>query len=34
MCVAIGILGVTKKVKATDYLFILFACFWSEFHRD
>lgn len=30
-CIAIGILGVTKQVKAADYSFVLFACFWSEF---
>lgn len=29
-CVLIGILGVTKRVRATDYLFVLFACFWSK----
>lgn len=29
-CVVIGILGVTKKVRATDYLFVLFACCWSR----
>ncbi|KAK3216574.1 hypothetical protein GRF29_1g242230 [Pseudopithomyces chartarum] len=28
-CVVIGILGVTKKVRATDYLFVLFACCWN-----
>jgi MFS family permease len=28
-CVVIGILGVTKKARATDYLFVLFACCWS-----
>lgn len=28
-CVAIGILGVVRQVKATDYLLVLFACFWS-----
>jgi hypothetical protein len=29
-CVAIGILGVSPKVKASDYLLVLFACFWSK----
>jgi MFS family permease len=28
-CVIIGILGVTKKVEATDYVLVLFACLWS-----
>ncbi|KAF2008744.1 general substrate transporter [Aaosphaeria arxii CBS 175.79] len=28
-CTCIGILGVTKKVRATDYLFVLFACLWN-----
>jgi MFS family permease len=31
-CVCIGILGVAKKVRATDYLFVLFACFWSKWN--
>lgn len=30
-CVAVGILGVTTHVRATDYLFVLFACLWSKF---
>ena len=29
-CVAIGVIGVTHQVKASTYIFILFACFWSE----
>lgn len=29
-CVAIGILGVSPQVKATNYIFVLFACLWSE----
>lgn len=29
--VAVGILGVTPKVNATDYLFILFACIWCKY---
>lgn len=29
-CVAVGILGVTPKVRATDILFVLFACLWSK----
>lgn len=29
-CVCIGILGVTKKVRASDYLFVFFACCWSK----
>ncbi|KAL1864281.1 hypothetical protein VTK73DRAFT_5991 [Phialemonium thermophilum] len=28
-CVIIGILGVVHHVKATDYLLVLFACFWN-----
>ncbi|KAF5627226.1 sugar transporter [Fusarium tjaetaba] len=28
-CVAIGILGVAPRVKATDYLFLFFACLWN-----
>ncbi|KAH7355901.1 general substrate transporter [Pyrenochaeta sp. MPI-SDFR-AT-0127] len=28
-CVCIGILGVAKKVRATDYLFVFFACCWN-----
>lgn len=30
MTAAVGILGVTPQVKATNYLFIFFACLWSE----
>lgn len=29
-CVVIGILGVVPSVKATNYVFILFACLWSK----
>lgn len=29
-CVAIGIIGVAPRVKATNYLFVFFACLWSE----
>lgn len=29
-CAVIGILGLVKKVKAMDYIFVLFACFWSK----
>ncbi|KAF5010165.1 hypothetical protein FDECE_3658 [Fusarium decemcellulare] len=28
-CAVIGILGLVKKVKAMDYIFVLFACFWN-----
>jgi MFS family permease len=28
--IVVGILGVTPQVKATNYLFILFACIWSK----
>ncbi|KAL6712618.1 hypothetical protein ACN47E_000495 [Coniothyrium glycines] len=28
-CMCIGILGVTKRVRATDYLFVFFACCWN-----
>jgi MFS family permease len=28
-CVVIGVLGVTPTIKATEILFVLFACFWS-----
>ncbi|KAH6950410.1 general substrate transporter [Ilyonectria sp. MPI-CAGE-AT-0026] len=28
-CIAIGILGVAPHVRATDYLFVLFACLWN-----
>ncbi|KAF5241036.1 hypothetical protein FANTH_9253 [Fusarium anthophilum] len=28
-CVAIGILGVAPRVKATNYLFLFFACLWN-----
>jgi hypothetical protein len=28
-CVAIGIVGVVHQVKASTYIFVLFACFWS-----
>ncbi|XPS69547.1 hypothetical protein M3J09_001815 [Ascochyta lentis] len=28
-CVCIGILGVAKQIRATDYLFVFFACCWS-----
>ena len=30
-CVAIGIIGVCPQVKATTYVFIFFACLWSEY---
>jgi len=30
-CILIGILGVAPKVKATNYLLVLFTCFWSKF---
>ena len=33
-CVCIGILGVANKVKATDYLFVFFACCWSTSYRE
>ena len=29
-CVAIGILGVTPRVDASNYLLVLFACFWCR----
>lgn len=29
-CVAIGIIGVTPRVKASTYIFVMFACFWSK----
>jgi MFS family permease len=29
-CVAIGIIGVAPRVKATNYLFVFFACLWSK----
>ena len=29
-CVIIGILGVATHSKATDYVLVLFACFWSK----
>lgn len=29
-CVAIGIIGVCPQVKASTYVFILFACLWSK----
>lgn len=29
-CTAIGILGVVPRVKATEYLLVLFACLWSK----
>ncbi|KAH1300421.1 hypothetical protein KXV68_004896 [Aspergillus fumigatus] len=28
-CVAIGIIGVTPRVKASTYIFVMFACFWN-----
>ncbi|CEL12021.1 hypothetical protein ASPCAL15114 [Aspergillus calidoustus] len=28
-CIAIGIIGVAPQVKASTYIFILFACFWN-----
>ncbi|KAL3480570.1 general substrate transporter [Aspergillus californicus] len=28
-CIAIGIIGVVPQVKASTYIFILFACFWN-----
>ncbi|KAK4119734.1 general substrate transporter [Parathielavia appendiculata] len=28
-CVIIGILGVTTRVEATNYVLVLFACFWN-----
>ncbi|WYZ43705.1 hypothetical protein EsH8_VII_000141 [Colletotrichum jinshuiense] len=28
-CVVIGIIGVTKQVGASTYVFVLFACFWN-----
>ncbi|RHZ58053.1 hypothetical protein CDV55_105909 [Aspergillus turcosus] len=28
-CVAIGIIGVVPRVKASTYIFIMFACFWN-----
>lgn len=30
-CVAIGIVGVCPRVNASTYVFILFACLWSEY---
>lgn len=30
-CVAIGILGVSPQVKATHYIFVLFAVLWSKY---
>ena len=29
-CVVIGILGVAEHSRATDYVLVLFACFWSK----
>ena len=29
-CVAIGIIGVVPQVKASTYIFVLFACLWSK----
>jgi MFS family permease len=29
-CVAIGIIGVAPRVKASTYIFVMFACFWSK----
>lgn len=29
-CIAIGILGVAPHVRASDYIFVLFACLWSK----
>lgn len=29
-CMAIGILGVVPRVRATEYLLVTFACLWSE----
>lgn len=31
MTAAVGILGVAPQVKATNYLFIFFACLWSKY---
>ncbi|KAM6516456.1 hypothetical protein FALCPG4_014639 [Fusarium falciforme] len=28
-CAVIGVLGLIKKTKAMDYIFVLFACFWN-----
>ncbi|GFF22106.1 general alpha-glucoside permease [Aspergillus udagawae] len=28
-CVAIGIIGLTPRVKASTYIFVMFACFWN-----
>lgn len=30
-CVAIGILGVVKRVRAAEYLLVFFACLWSTY---
>ncbi|PKX94853.1 putative MFS alpha-glucoside transporter [Aspergillus novofumigatus IBT 16806] len=28
-CIAIGIIGTTPRVKASTYIFVMFACFWN-----
>jgi MFS family permease len=31
-CIIVGILGVVPRSQAIDYVFVLFACLWSEFY--